>query len=405
MGRTIKINLYEDITKPPKDPLWQNRRYKKDDMKEYRHLCRELDKLFFVKGGFQKRTPRFHGTAFSSRQLCVVKFRRGKTIEGHRKFLTEYLPQENKKPVKEKPELFNFDEEDKGRIKTYMDSMSARHFKCIVSPENSRVDLKALVTTLVARMEKITGYRFSWVAAVHSDTAHPHAHLLINGLDKRGKNVEFNRVFLTQTIREMARQICTELIGKRSGEEIKESVVRSYRANRYGTYDDAIRELEDPLAEGGGAWQSRVRTDNESIKKRLYHLAEIGLAEINKETGSFRLERGWADKLRAIGRYNSFLAARSALTTVGKPDMELYTKESGEIGGIVTRVYKMNDEDSWNHAILVENPDRAQAWYIPLYYEPGTRLLGTEIRCAAGVSRRGLLSPEITVINRHNKGR
>jgi hypothetical protein len=42
-------------------------------------------------------------------------------------------------------------------------------------------------------MEKVTGYSFIWMAATHTD--HPHAHLLINGTDKTGKDIRFDKLF------------------------------------------------------------------------------------------------------------------------------------------------------------------------------------------------------------------
>jgi hypothetical protein len=57
----------------------------------------------------------------------------------------------------------------------------------------------------------------------------------------------------------------------------------------------------------------------------------------------------------------------------------------------------MNDEDSWNHALLVENAASGKAWYIPLYYEPDNTLLGAEINCNLKTGQKGLLVPHITV--------
>jgi hypothetical protein len=71
------------------------------------------------------------------------------------------------------------------------------------------------------------------MAAVHTDTGHPHAHLLINGKDKGGKEAHFDKLFITQTIREMTRQLCTELIGKRTPEEIQEAMLQSHKSCRY----------------------------------------------------------------------------------------------------------------------------------------------------------------------------
>jgi hypothetical protein len=399
MGRTIKINIYEEIQKTPKDLLWQKRVYKKDDMREYRKLCRELDKLLHVKKGSEARVRRGGlRSALSSQQNCVVKLRTGKDAHAHERFIQEYLPQEHKKEVAEKPALYNADGVGEQALDSYRKAMTGKHFKFIISPESPKVDIPALVKTLVKRMEKISGYSFVWVAATHTDTDHPHAHLLINGADKAGKDVWLDKLFITQTMREMSRQICTELIGKRSREEIKASVLQSYQNNRHCAFDDLIREQEEPLPAADAVYGSRVQTFDDLLLKRLFHLAELGLAKKQEKANHvFLLEKGWNDKLRAIGRYNSFLKARSELRSTAASAMELYTQETGEISGVVTKLYKMNDEDSWNHALLVENAALRKAWHIPLYYEPDDALLGAEINCGMKSNQKGLLVPHIAV--------
>jgi hypothetical protein len=85
--------------------LWQKRVSKKDDMQEFRKVCRELDKLLDTKKG-QNNGRTYHGirAALSSRQQCIVKLRIGKDIKTH---IKEYLPQEHKKDVTTKPDLYN----------------------------------------------------------------------------------------------------------------------------------------------------------------------------------------------------------------------------------------------------------------------------------------------------------
>jgi hypothetical protein len=397
MGKTVRLDIYSDISKTSKDLLWQRRVYKKDDMRAYRFLCRELDKLLYVKKG---RNTRYYGarSALSSMQNCVVKLRIGKDAVAHKRFISEYLPQQNKQQVIEKPLLFSDGKNDAEFLENYNTAMTGKHFKFIISPENSRVDTNALVKTLIKRMETITGKSFHWMAAVHKDTDHPHAHLLINGTDKEGNDIIFDKLFITQTMREMTRQICTEMIGKRSKEEIKASFLQSYKSNRYCSFDDAIREIEEPLDEKANPYQSRARTVNELIHKRLSHLAEMGLAQKKKGTRyTFLMEKNWVKKLKSIGRYNSFLKARSELRTVLAADMELYTDETGGILGTITKLYKMNDEDSWNHALVVENKAMQKAWYIPLYFEPDDKLLEAEIACELKKNQKGLLVPHIIV--------
>jgi hypothetical protein len=191
---TVKLSIYGEPEKNSQDLLRRKQIYKKDDMREYRRLCRELSSFLF-NGEAQDKHRGFHGfrSALSRQQQCIVKCRIGKEISGHRRFIKEYLPQENKSQAKEKPKLFNTEIIDEDYLDEYAQAMTGRHFKFIISPESPRVDIPVLVKTLVKRMDKITGYSFHWMAAVHTDTDHPY--FFLNGKDKNGKEVHFdNRV-------------------------------------------------------------------------------------------------------------------------------------------------------------------------------------------------------------------
>jgi hypothetical protein len=399
MARTVKLSIYEEPEKNSKDLLRQNRVYKKDDMREYRRLCRELSGLLFS-GKAQDKHQGFHGfrSALSRQQQCIVKCRIGKEVSGHRRFIKEYMPQENKSRVKEKPELFNTETVGKDYLDQYSQAMTRRHFKFIISPESPRVDIPALVKTLVKRMEKITGYSFYWMAAVHTDTDHPHAHLLLNGEDKNGKEVRFDKLFITQTMREMNRQICTELIGKRSHEEVQAAVLQSHKSYRYCPIDEYIHLYEKPLSPKDEIYETQTAARDDLMQSRLVFLSSLGLA---KKAGGkkklFYLEKDWQKKLKAMGRYNSFLKARSELSLSLPYHMELYTKETGEADGKITRLYRMNDEENWNHAILIENDKLQKAWYVPLYFEPDEKLLNADVVCGLKTNQKGLLVPNIKV--------
>jgi hypothetical protein len=305
------------------------------------------------------------------------------------------MPQENKNRVKEKPELFNTETVGKDYLDKYIQAMTGRHFKFIISPESPRADIPALVKTLVKRMEKITGYSFYWMAAVHTDADHPHAHLLLNGKDKNGKEVYFDKLFITQTMREMNRQICTELAGKRNREEIQTAVLQSYKTYRYCPLDGYIHLYEKPLAEQDEVYETQVGARDDIMPKRLDFLSSLGLAkkaEGKKEL--FCLEKDWQKKLKAMERYNSFLKARSELSLSLPYQMELYTKETGEAGGKITRLYRMNDEENWNHAILIENNKLKKAWYVPLYFEPDEKLLNAEVGMRIKNQPEGIISSQ-----------
>jgi hypothetical protein len=392
--RTIKRSLYDTPGKKVKDLLWQRRVRKGKDSRELKRFLYLMKELLAPNYSRGKPEALLAGSR-SSLQRCMVKLRIGKTMKAHLKFIAEYLPQKNKEAVTEKPQLFG-PENNGEALAEYEKAMTGKHFKFIISPESQRVDTKALVRTLVKRMEAATGHRFYWVAAEHTDTAHKHAHLLINGTDKNGNEIFFDRTFLTQTIREMSRQICTSLIGTRTKEEIQQSVAGTYKAYRYTFIDESIKRIERPYEGGGETFESQVTAAGDLDYKRLAFLSDLGLAEQDASRKSrFYLERNWKAKLKWMGRYNSYLDARKSLLHSEKTSLDLFTEHTGPIEGKVTKIYKMNDEDSWNHALLVENKDAGKAWYVPLFYEPSGRFLNAHITCRPEQNSSGLTRPQI----------
>jgi hypothetical protein len=62
----------------------------------------------------------------------------------------------------------------------------------------------------------------------------------------------------------------------------------------------------------------------------------------------------------------------------------------------------MNNEDSWNHAVLIENTSQGKAWYVPVYFEPDEKLLHADVTCTMRNVQikgrpKGLLVPGIKV--------
>jgi len=403
MPRPIRVETRDIDGKKQKDLLWQKRVYKKDYNRDVDRLFRLLGKL--APSGSSKNkhasSPRQSRGNLSHEQLCMVKCRYGKDKNTHLRFLEEYLTQQNKSKVKDKPELFSDTNVDEPFVKNYKEAMTGLHYKFIISPERQDVDMKALVKTLVKRMEAATGFKFHWVAAEHTDTAQKHAHLLINGVDKNGREVEFDKVFKTHTVRALSRSICTALVGQRTNEEIKASIEKSYSKCRYTLLDDALKEREHPVTDHP-AYESRITTANTAdalLVKRLNFLCDLGLAaRLPESKTTFLLEKKWKNKLKAMGRYNSFLDARSSLRAVSNTELDLYSKETGPIEGTVTKLYRMNDEDSWNHAVLVENKKINKAWYVRLHFEPDQNLLNSHIKCGFKFNGSGNMVPKITVV-------
>lgn len=96
-------------------------------------------------------------------------------------------------------------------------------WKAIVSPEHGKaLDLQAFARELMAQVEKDLGQikidpsgPLEWVAAVHTNTDHPHIHFAIRGIDKNGKMVRLPRKYIKQGLRAQAQSLATQKLGLR----------------------------------------------------------------------------------------------------------------------------------------------------------------------------------------------
>lgn len=405
--RTIKQSPFFANTTARDGNGWDNRpKYfklnKKDDMREARKLYKTLEYLLSSSGkDYEKEKYRSGGGGgfYTRQQNCVLKIRYGTELSKHARFLEEYLTQEKKNEVVEKPKLFSEGEVDDEFVENYKKNMDSKHFKFIISPENPEVDCKVLTRTLVKRLEKITGYKFSWLAAVHTNTNHPHAHLLINGTDRNGKKVDcFRGTMAKHTIREMARQICTELKGERTQAEIDASKKKLPEANRYCMLDKEIEHYSFIRSSFDNPdYPVSIRSQNDVMYKRLCHLEKIGLARRQEgEADIFNLEKDWSEKLHSAGRYSSYLKARNELLFTHGTDLKIFGNDGESATGIITKIYKMNYEESWDNAVVIENKETKQAWFVPVYNEPNDKLLGAEVSCRKS-EKGGKMRPVVHV--------
>lgn len=380
-----------------------------DAGKEIAAFFRELDRMYYPAKKERKEVKHsfFRGHA-AQKQPCTVKMYYTESKEQHVKFLRNYMPQKNKKSVEEKPELFNekYDVVPESEILKYESEADDLGFKFIISPESQSVEMKLMVRQFVKNLETVTGHKFSWMAVTHTDTGHIHSHLLINGIDKRTKEkFRFEPAIVKNVARGLAMDICTNLVGSRSQEAIEAARSQLPYVKRWTKIDEHIEsyygytEFKIPkIVDNAEYSASKVTTDDTEIL-RLNTLVQMGLAICysKEKPPLYYLEKGWKQKLRAIGRYNTYLDARGKLKLVSPYNLELYTSEMGEINGVVTNIYNMNDEDVWNNAVVIENRKVNKAWYIPTRIKLKDEDVGKFITVRAEKNQKGKLRPLITI--------
>ena len=117
-------------------------------------------------------------------------------------------------------------------------------FRFIVSPEDSArlADLKPFIRDLLAQMERDLETRLDWVAVDHSNTGHPHTHVVIRGRDDQGRDLVMARDYIAHGVRARAQGLITLELGP---ETESRTDAEALQRDRAGAADPAR-----PLAAG-----------------------------------------------------------------------------------------------------------------------------------------------------------
>ena len=277
----------------------------KDDLKELNKLLKKInghrqkkypDKK--EKKNAKPRTPAWPRTGgragpakltAEQKQRCMAKMYYGDSKESHLKHLKEYMTQKRKANVKEKPVLF-------GNLSTekYVEKDTGRYFKWIISPERkmSQSELESLARAYMDKMERKTGRKYDWQAAVHLDTEHPHIHIVINENDHEGKPIKkFDPEYVKKWARRDAQEILTTMLGPRTPDEITSSKERALDADRLTDLDETIGSLDMNAAERNRQQETRLKAEKEkdaawnAIKKEIQKKYQKQLDEIEERYG------------------------------------------------------------------------------------------------------------------------
>jgi len=300
--------------------------------------------------------------AVDSRQKCIAKMQYSNNGKAHLVQLEQYLVREGTGIDGEQASLYGTDSDE------YRKNLSDRNFRIFLSPQSNKVDLTDLTKRFIIKLEAATGYKLLWQAANHYNTAHPHAHLLLNGTDKSGKLIEIPKDIVRTFMREYTRDICTSQLGRRSKKELEIEREKELRAPRYTRLDGRIKELcggtfKINLSNVTGEEQKRILTRIDSLSK---------MKLCSYKEGGYKLSPRWEEDLRSNGRYNTFLKARSLLQYSNPASLKIFSGSQKQITGKVTKVYRTDGDASDNHAVILEGVD-GKAYFIPLFKQPELR--------------------------------
>lgn len=245
-----------------------------------------------------------------------------------------------------------------------------RHqFRFIVAPEDGAQydDLKPLVRRWMAQVEHDLGTKLDWVAVDHFNTGHPHAHVLVRGVDDRGQDLIIAREYISRGLAARAAELVNLDLGPRTDREISEGRRREIGQERFTSIDRrllAAREADGLVSSWhGDSVEQGLRA------ARLGTLARMGLAT-HEGKGRYRLADDLEATLRAMGRRGDIIATMHAQLKERAPEMHpqdyaIYEPAEGKplIGRIVAT--GLSDEHRDRHYLIVAATD-GRSHYVEL---------------------------------------
>jgi hypothetical protein len=173
-----------------------------------------------------------------------------------------------------------------------------------MSPEfGDQLDMQGFARGAMERVGKEIGADVEWVAVAHYNTGHPHVHVAMRGIDRRGREIRLPREFVKHGIRGIAEQWCTEELGYRTRAQAVEAQRREVSLMRYTGLDRIIARADPAVAEGthfpischGGAGRAQF------VVARLAALEKMGLAR-RTSADRWEVRLDFVSVLRGMGK-------------------------------------------------------------------------------------------------------
>lgn len=247
-----------------------------------------------------------------------------------------------------------------------------RHqFRFIVSAEDGSEypDLKPFTRRLMAQMEADLGTKLDWVAVDHFNTAHPHTHIMLRGVDDTGQNLIIAREYISHGIRERAAELVTLDLGPRTDQEIETRL-------RHDIGEERLTAIDRRLIRSMDAERVVASADRDPFQQslragRLQKLASLGLAE-NVGAGRWQLAEDLEGTLRTLGERGDIIRTMQRELTarnLQRPWLGRSLFGAGEVDPepIVGRVIArgLADEHRDRHYLLVDGVD-GHAHYVDI---------------------------------------
>jgi type IV secretory pathway VirD2 relaxase len=267
-------------------------------------------------------------------------------------------------------------------------------FRIIVAPEDGeKLDLTDYVRRFMQRVEQDAGRKLEWAAVNHYDTEHPHAHIVVRGVDRDGYQVRFDRHYVSHGLRERAQELATLELGPRREHEIQRVQRHEITQERFTSLD---RDLERRSRDGALVLNSRENArpiPATVLVARLRHLERMGLAR-KGHGAAWTLVPNWQRDLRELGMRGDILKQMHRDLKGDPSRYRILDRASADDAGAVDRIAGrvaakgLSDELKGTGYAIVETVDR-RAYHVQVDAKAFENIrVGDAVSVSAEVGRR-----------------
>jgi len=252
-------------------------------------------------------------------------------------------------------------------------SRDRHQFRFIVAPEDGAQyeDLKPLVRRWMSQVEHDLGTKLDWVAVDHFNTGHPHSHVLVRGVDDRGKDLIIAREYISHGLAGRAAELVNLDLGPRTDREIFEAQKAEIRQERLTGIDRRLLVGRD--ADGLVSSWHHDSIEQSLRAARLGTLNRMGLATDHAH-GRYRLADDLEKTLRTMGRRGDIIATmheqlKQRAPDVPPQDYAIYDPAEGKplVGRVIA--HGLSDEHADRHYMIVAATD-GRSHYVELGNRP-----------------------------------
>lgn len=241
----------------------------------------------------------------------VVRLERSsRAVQHHLHYLTRARPGEELRPA-----LYGPDAQAPDSVAFARACQNDRHqFRTIVGAVDAceYEDLRPLVRRLMQQVSRDLRTNLDWVAADHYDTANPHSHIVIRGVDDRGNDLIIAREYIYHGFRARAGELVALDLGPVTDLDISPSQARrmDIMAERVTAIDHDLVAARD--AQGSILLDHTDRWEQASRAGRLRVLQTMGLAHGDAD-GRWYVQPDLLERLEEIAWRNRVARGRAAV--------------------------------------------------------------------------------------------